>query len=329
MLSGISRLAASVQTELSLVRELIRKQTASNQIPLKEMNRDWFSAKGKQLRSLLVLWCSCQRNNKISAQAVRTAALMELVHHATLVHDDIIDHAEIRRGKASMAHNWGATASVLYGDFLFTSALKIGEGLRKRKILGILTDAASRLCEGEILQNHHAFNPNLTPRKYLHIIGLKTASFFSACCEAGAVLSGSGKNNREQLRQFGWNFGFAYQIMNDCQDVIRDHSGKNHFYDLKEGKITLPFLFLAEAKDSRKRFIQSLFKAERSGKRLVSLLNKSPAVARSMKMAHQYLDKAQKTAQSLGHLKYQKELLGLVDVLKQDCLIHESADGSA
>jgi octaprenyl-diphosphate synthase len=321
MLSELSVLSFSVRTELFSVEKEIRKQVDSNQALLRSMNQDWFSAKGKLLRSLLVLWCSCNKNKKIPLQAIKTASVMELLHQATLIHDDIIDQAPLRRGKATFHKSWGAPSAVLYGDYLISMALQSALSIKERAVLEILSQAASQVCQGEILQNHHAFDPTLTRKAYLHIIHYKTASLFSACCQAGGILNVQNKAALPLLKQFGLHLGLAYQIMDDCFDFIKNASIKSPFNDLREGKITLPIILLLEKAPIhiRKKIIPSLFETNLNTTSLLSLFKKNHCLQNALSTARKYLSKAQHCAESLDHLHYQKELLGLIALLKKDC----------
>ena len=205
------------------------------------------SGKGKRLRPALVLLCSrfCQVD---SQEDVRFAVVFELVHTATLVHDDVIDHAETRRAKPTLNALWGNTLTVLFGDLLYLHSMSSAIAGRSFRMLEIMADVTTRMIEGELIQNHFLFNLDTTRKEYFEIQERKTALLFAGCTETGGVIAQRSAEDCLALRTFGLEIGRAFQLVDDLLDytATSEEMGKPVFSDLREGKLTLPLLTLLE-----------------------------------------------------------------------------------
>src|SRR5688572_5782257 len=212
------------------------------------------TGQGKQLRPALVA-LSAGTIGKTSDAHVLAAVIIEMIHLATLVHDDVIDEAQIRRGRPTLAANWGNEISVLLGDCLFAHALKLAASFPTTEICRCVAAATNTVCTGEILQTQRQKNFELKRAEYFKVIQMKTGELFALSCDLGAYLSGAGAVQRTALRQYGMAIGTAYQIYDDCLDLfgLEAAAGKSLGTDLAKGKLTLPLIWLTERSDDDER----------------------------------------------------------------------------
>ncbi len=243
-----------VKDELESVELIIAKTLKSGFKEINDMSGYVFDSRGKRVRPALVLLCS-----KLFAgtnhRAIKTAAAVELIHSATLVHDDIIDNAAVRRSKLSVNKKFGDTAAVLFGDYLYCQAFEAISSFSDGYIAKNLLKAARSMCEGEIFQNVNNYNAHISYEQYLSIIKNKTARFLSKCSALGAYCAKAAPAAVKNMEKFGLNMGMAFQIADDVLDVASDDKilGKPAAKDLIEGKITLPLIILLDRLDSKKR----------------------------------------------------------------------------
>ena len=202
---------------------------------------------GKHLRPTLVA-LAANSVGKISNSHVTAAVIIEMVHLATLVHDDVMDEAEIRRGQLTLAANWGNEIAVLFGDCLFAQALKLAASFPTTEVCRAVSMATNTVCTGEILQTQHRRNFEVSRREYFRVIEMKTAELFTLSCDLAAFLGGAEAEQRAALRQFGTAFGTAYQVYDDCVDLFgtEAEAGKSLGTDLAKGKLTWPVLLAWE-----------------------------------------------------------------------------------
>ena len=208
-------------------------------------------SRGKQLRPGLVA-LSARAAGGINAEHVKAAVIIEMVHLATLVHDDVVDGAEVRRNRPTLAANWGNKVSVLAGDCLFAEALRLAAMLPTNEVCELVSRSAKVVCTGEIRQTLQRGNFQLSREEYLKLVRMKTAELFALACELGARLAAPGKPViHKALREFGLQLGIAYQIYDDCLDVFgeENRAGKSLGTDLATGKATLPVLIALERAD--------------------------------------------------------------------------------
>jgi octaprenyl-diphosphate synthase len=202
---------------------------------------------GKQLRPVLVA-LSATASGHLNESLIRVAAIIEMVHLATLVHDDVMDEAEIRRRRPTLAANWGNQISVLVGDCLFAHAVQLAASFPTPEVCRAVAAATNRVCAGEILQTQHRRDLEITRAEYFKVLEMKTAELFALSCDLGAALSGGNPAHRTGLRRYGLSLGTAYQIYDDCLDVfgVEATVGKSLGTDLANGKLTLPVLIAME-----------------------------------------------------------------------------------
>ena len=254
------------------------------------------NGQGKHLRPVLVA-LSASALGKVSESHVTVAAIIEMVHLATLVHDDVMDEAEIRRGRLTLAANWGNEIAVLFGDCLFAQALKLAASFPTPEVCRAVAMATNTVCAGEILQTQHRRDFQFTREKYFKVLEMKTAELFALSCDLSGCLSSASPERRAALRDFGLAFGTAYQVYDDCIDLFGSEAaaGKSLGTDLAKGKLTLPMLLLWEKADAEERgLIHELVLSWQAPamKRMGELLTKYDTLGASLEIIHQFLEKA-------------------------------------
>ena len=225
------------------------------------INKQIFKSKGKQLRPLLVLLSHKLFRPKVAEQAYLAASLIEIVHAASLVHDDVVDMADLRRGNPSVRSLFGNKAAVLAGDYLLANAFLKAYDESDNQLLLFLVEVIRKMSEGELIQLEHAGLPQSDYQTYFHVIERKTAALFGCCCQCGAYTAGANGKEIETAREIGMNAGIAFQIKDDLLDMDPlARSGKTYGNDLKEGKLTLPVLYYLQqcGKDERNAFFSSI-----------------------------------------------------------------------
>ena len=234
---------AVIEQDFSNVDTLIREQLSSK-VPLVEKIADYIvSSGGKRLRPLLVVMTAKALDNS-GTRANKLAAVIEFLHTATLLHDDVVDTSDMRRGNPTANANWGNAASVLVGDFLYSRAFQMMVELQNMQVMDILSNSTCVIAEGEVLQLVNCKNPDTTEAQYMEVIQGKTAMLFEASTHAAAVLCDSDENTENALKDYGHHLGMAFQLVDDVLDYEGDAEamGKNVGDDLAEGKATLPLI---------------------------------------------------------------------------------------
>ncbi|MGH9448618.1 MAG: polyprenyl synthetase family protein [Terriglobia bacterium] len=234
-----------VKADLAKVEDELRRQSVSSVRPITEIGQYLQLSGGKRLRPALVL-ISAKVCDYEGSSAIRLGAVMELIHTATLIHDDVIDEAETRRGRASTNSRWGNHISVLAGDWLYMQAFNTALAERNFRILDILIGLTQVMVEGELLQLNQLKRTDLTEDDYLDLAYRKTACLFSACLRLGALLGKKGEDFELNLASYGANLGLAFQVIDDLLDFTSSEKtlGKPIGSDLREGKVTLPLINL-------------------------------------------------------------------------------------
>ena len=234
-----------VEKGLAEVEQELYRHSSSNIHLVDGIARYIHDSGGKRIRPALLL-LSARLNGFEESVCYRLGAVVEMVHSATLVHDDIIDDAKVRRGRASVNARWGNEVTVLMGDWLYMNSFRLALGERHFKILDILADVTRKMVEGELFQLSMNRNPDITEAQHLDIAMRKTALLFSACTQIGGILGSVTREQEEDLRLYGLHVGMAFQMVDDVLDFTSTEStlGKPVCSDLKEGKLTLPLIYL-------------------------------------------------------------------------------------
>jgi octaprenyl-diphosphate synthase len=277
------------------------------------------NGQGKHLRAALVA-LTARALGKVNDAHVTAAAIIEMVHLATLLHDDVIDEADIRRGRPTVAAHWSNEIAVLFGDCLFAHALKLAASFPTPDVCRAVALATNTVCSGEILQIQHRRDFHFTREKYFKVLEMKTAELFALSCELSAGLSGASPEHRLALRRFGLAFGTAYQVYDDCVDLFGSETaaGKSLGTDLAEGKLTLPVLLLWERADdadrARLRKLVESWQPE-SLPAIARLLARHEALSASLEVIQAYLAKARRSLRTLSASPGCFGLLGCADYL--------------
>jgi octaprenyl-diphosphate synthase len=230
--------------EAKAVDQLIVSELSSDVILINEIGRYIVTNGGKRLRPMLLL-LAAKALGEVSQNHLILAAVIEFIHTATLLHDDVVDESDLRRGEASANAVWGNAASVLVGDYLYSSAFEMMVRTDNMRVMELLSKTTTAIAEGEVLQLLNCNNPDTTEAKYLEVIARKTAILFSAATQLAGILSNSGEEIETALAQYGQHLGIAFQLIDDALDykATSEELGKNLGDDLAEGKPTLPLIY--------------------------------------------------------------------------------------
>jgi len=285
-----------IESGMSQVEEELHRQSASGIPLIEEIGQYVCHSGGKRIRPAVLLLGAqmCGYDGPIGP---RLGAVIEMIHSATLVHDDIIDNASVRRGLPSVNAQWGNEITVLMGDWLYMTSFRLALGERHFKVLDILIEVTRKMIEGELIQL--AFNGNLdiTEEQHLDISIHKTAFLFAACSQLGGVLGSAGEEKEELLRNYGLKVGLAFQLVDDVLDFTSNEStlGKPVGSDLKEGKLTLPLIYLM--RDGKPHHREMVHNALRENKHDAAARDAICQLVRDYHTADRVLEKAHRYAQ--------------------------------
>ncbi|KAF1686121.1 octaprenyl-diphosphate synthase [Pseudoxanthomonas broegbernensis] len=263
----LPRIQALAAADMAAVDALIRARLASDVVLINQIAEHIVSAGGKRLRPMLVLLAgqASAADAGTGADHHQLAAIVEFIHTSTLLHDDVVDESDLRRGRSTANAIWGNAASVLVGDFLYSRSFQLMVELDRMEVMQVLADTTNRIAEGEVLQLLHVRNPDTDEAAYLRVIERKTAVLFAAGTRLGALASGAGEAVQQALYDYGMNLGYAFQIADDVLDYAAEAGdlGKNLGDDLAEGKATLPLIHAIAHSDEATR--QRLRRAVQEG----------------------------------------------------------------
>jgi octaprenyl-diphosphate synthase len=251
----LDRLAGLLLTELAEVERLLAEKAASPVATIPDLSGYLIAAGGKRLRPVLTLASARAVGGRGSSAVVNLAAAVEFIHTATLLHDDVVDDSDLRRGKAAAKNLWGASASILVGDFLFARAFTLMVDTRDLRILVILSRASCVIAEGEVRQLAALGRADLAISEYMAIVEAKTAALFEAAARAGALTGCNDEVVADSMGEYGRRLGRAFQLVDDLLDYggLTSLIGKAVGDDFREGKLTLPVIYAREAADERDR----------------------------------------------------------------------------
>jgi octaprenyl-diphosphate synthase len=310
-----------VREDLAMVEEELARQSAAAFEPVSEITSYLLGGGGKRLRPALLLLCNGYTGRRRSG-AIRLAAVVELLHSATLIHDDVIDSADTRRGRPSANSRWGNHRSVLAGDWLYMQAFQMAVEGRNFRILDILIDLTQKMVEGELIQLSKIGRIEVTEEDALRLATYKTACLFSGCARLGAVLGGLEGAEEEALADYGRYAGLAFQLVDDLLDFTasEEQLGKPVLSDLKEGKVTLPLIYAMENghRHARELVARVLEEKEFDSVRpetIVALVQESGALDRARNLAHEYAGRAKACLNGHGDSEYARALRTLPDFI--------------
>ena len=307
---------ALTRNDLARVDQRIRSELRSDVLLINQIGEHIIAAGGKRLRPQLVLLCAQATGSDISDGAIQLAVVVEFIHTATLLHDDVVDESDLRRGRDTANAVWGNAASVLVGDFLYSRAFQLMVGVDRMAVMRILADTTNRIAEGEVLQLMHLGDPDVSEARYRDVIERKTAVLFAAACRLGALTNGASTEIELACASYGHHLGMAFQIADDLLDYTGDASriGKQLGDDLAEGKPTLP-LILAQQRGSAE-VAQCIAEAIRNGERealpaVVNALRQTDALEACEQLAADEIARAKQALKALpaGHWRDSLEVL--------------------
>jgi octaprenyl-diphosphate synthase len=298
MTAALSALTECIAPQMAAVDRLFTEELRSDLPCVNTLVRHVARFRGKMLRpSLLLLWGKASGCAELTAAHVTVATVVEMVHMSTLVHDDVLDEAELRRKGATINHLRGNEAAVLLGDYLISHSYHLCSSLDSQFASRLIGRTTNEVCEGELLQIDNRNNLDLDEATYLAIISRKTASLTAACCLLGAHLSGADESTIRQADLFGRSLGIAFQIQDDILDIVGDvrDVGKTLGIDIEKVKLTLPIIhFLRTAPREHRQLMRSLLESKEPDKveKIRNLILPSPSIQYARDRAHQYVDEA-------------------------------------
>lgn len=312
-----------VKADLEKVERVIGLESVASADVVTSISRHLQANGGKRLRPILLLLA-----NKLAGttndSAIALAAVVEMIHTATLVHDDVIDEARTRRGKPSANVLWGNQTCVLAGDWLYMQAFQVALRERNFAILDILITLTQMMVEGELRQLETMGKIAITESDYMELVDRKTASLFAACARLGAVVAGASEDVETRLNDFAWNLGMAFQLVDDVLDFTASESvlGKPVGNDLREGKVTLPLIYaLADANGEEREMVARVL-ADRSYDtvpfaKIQAMVKRYDGIARAKARAQEFTDKARSMMLSFPESPYQRALYAVTDLVTE------------
>lgn len=313
----INLILSPIQSELQAVEVRLREAIHVDFEPLANVFESLIGSGGKRIRPALSV-LSTKFHQTDPDKALTLAVATELVHAATLIHDDLIDKSPLRRGSPTINTRWSGTATVLAGDFLLARAADIAASLDNFRVMRIFARTLMDICDGEIRQDFGGARWPPNQEAYYRHIDSKTASLFIACTESGAILSGAPEAEILALRDFGHNLGRAFQIADDILDFTADQSalGKPVGSDLRQGTLTLPVFYFIEQERQASQLEDALQKEERDGaemNELIDSIRRSPAIEASKAEARRFVRQAQERLAILPENLYRRALSDLAN----------------
>jgi octaprenyl-diphosphate synthase len=312
-----------VQMDLREVEREMSVESVASIDAITTINQYLQAGGGKRLRPALLLLCS-RLFGPPSAGAVRLAAVVEMIHTATLVHDDVIDLARKRRGRPSTNVIWGNHMAVLAGDWLYMQAFQVALRERNFHLLDALISLTQMMVEGELLQLERLQKVDISEADYMELVDRKTASLFSACARLGAIAAGANEAHENQLSDFAWNLGMAFQLVDDILDFTSTEKvlGKPSGNDLREGKVTLPLIYALEVASAAERQIVETILADGSYEnvpfmQVVKILERHQSIQRAYERARAFTDKARSLISSFPESPAQTALQDIVELVTQ------------
>ena len=279
-------------SKLDKVESLIELKLKSEVNLIGKMSEHHLKSGGKRLRALLTLGSAKLSGYQLGGRDINFAACVELIHSATLLHDDVIDESSLRRGVKTTNSIWGNQSSILVGDYLLSRCFEIMVDDGDLEVLKLLSSTSAKIAQGEVLQLQHKGEADLLEDTYIDIINLKTAALFSAATKTGACLSGSNEKEKKALESYGKNLGLAFQIADDALDYYAKEKffGKEIGKDFFEGKVTLPLIIVFQkGNDEERAFLSEIMKKEKRNEddfsETLALIYKYKTIEASLKRA--------------------------------------------
>ncbi len=310
-----------IQDDLEQVEKRITLESVASVDAVTAIGQYLQSAGGKRLRPSLLL-LAAKLAGAAGPTAVQMGAVVEMIHAATLVHDDVIDGAETRRGRPSTNVKWGNHTCVLAGDWLYMQAFQMALRERNFQILELLIGLTQMMVEGELLQLERIGRIDVTEADCMELVDRKTACLFSVCARLGGLAGGGDPHVQDRLGEYAWNLGMAFQLIDDVLDfTAREKTlGKPVGGDLREGKVTLPLVYALECASAEERRLVEVILRQRNYDevpfaRILSLLEKHRGIERVGERAHAFTEKARQIIGEFPESPYQRALLAVTDLV--------------
>ena len=310
-----NNIISTIAADMEAVNDVIRQRLHSEVALVNQIAEYIISAGGKRIRPVLVLLVANAYSYKGAAHH-ELAAVVEFIHTATLLHDDVVDESSLRRGRATANALFGNAASVLVGDFLYSRAFQMMVSLDNMRIMSILSDATNVIAEGEVLQLLNMHDPDVTQDSYLQVIRSKTAKLFEAAAELGALVAGANDEEIAAAGEYGRSLGTAFQLIDDVLDYAGDASeiGKNVGDDLREGKPTMPLIYLMEhGTEEQRQLVRSCIESgdEQHFDAILSAITSGGALDYTRREAQKAAQRAIDAIAAMPDSRYKDSLLQL------------------
>lgn len=315
--TSLESIRALVQQDLEATHAFIGCELESDIPLIKELFQYILSCGGKRIRPMLVL-LSAKAFHYQERGHITLAAVIELIHTATLLHDDVVDNSTLRRGRQTAHTIWGSQASVLVGDFLYSRAFQLVVKQHNPFILKLFADATSLIAEGEVMQLMNCYLPDTTEQAYFSVIERKTAKLFEVAAQIGAGLSSATQIHTDAMQQYGKNLGIAYQLIDDALDYHAStaETGKNLGNDLAEGKPTLPLIFaMQKGSKAENELIRHAIQTGSCNNLsdIINIIESTGAIEYTANAAKQHAIKANAALQTIPESPYREALCGLAE----------------
>lgn len=318
--ASLEEIRSLVSEEWSLLDQEIEKQLSSDIELINNISQYIVNSGGKRIRPLIVLLSARACGASDLDRIVKAAAMIEFIHTATLLHDDVVDNSDSRRGIKTAHQSFGNESTILVGDFLYSRAFQIMVQINHMGIMEVMSDATNTIAEGEVLQLINSGNPKINKEQYLEVIHRKTGKLFEAAMVVGGLLSNQSQTVLNTLQLFGKELGMAYQIVDDVLDYSSSFEimGKDVGDDLAEGKVTLPMIYTLERAmpDMQEMIGQAILnKDSKNADKIIGSIQSTGSIASSVNDAKEKTEFALHSIQSLDNSKYKTALTNLAEII--------------
>ena len=318
--ASLEEIRSIVSEEWSLLDQEIEKQLSSDIELINNISQYIVNSGGKRIRPLIVLLSARACGASDLERIVKAAAMIEFIHTATLLHDDVVDNSDSRRGIKTAHQSFGNESTILVGDFLYSRAFQIMVQINHMGIMEVMSDATNTIAEGEVLQLINSGNPKINKEQYLEVIYRKTGKLFEAAMVVGGLLSNQSQTVLTTLQLFGKELGMAYQIVDDVLDYSSSFEimGKDVGDDLAEGKVTLPMIYTLERAmpDMQEMIGQAILKKDsQNADKIIGCIQSTGSIASSVNTAKEKTEFALHSIQSLDNSKYKTALTNLAEII--------------
>ena len=318
--ASLNEIRDLVSDEWTILDQEIEKQLSSDIELINSISQYIVESGGKRIRPLIVLLSAKACGASDTDRVVKAAAMIEFIHTATLLHDDVVDNSDSRRGIKTAHQSFGNESTILVGDFLYSRAFQIMVQINNMDIMEVMSDATNTIAEGEVLQLINSGNPNTNKEQYLEVIYRKTGKLFEAAMVVGGLLSNQSQTVINTLQICGKELGMAYQIVDDVLDYSSSFEvmGKDVGDDLAEGKVTLPMIYALEraTPDMKDIISQAILKKDsKDAEKIIACIQSTGSIASSINDARDKSEFALHSMQSLDNNKYKKPLISLAEII--------------